>query len=800
MSLGNRVQAPGEAAWDYLRQRAAAAARDGDNAMANFGSDVGVKALANAAVSSTVAGDAAAHMVIGKLYELARNPKSTVNDFKHFVAKDIRDPYVAKFGEADSNANMDRFVARATVFMAAAKELGDDLRALGTARTVVPPGGVIDNIIANLTTRERGFRGMKFSGIVTPQDQARAIQETMDLLQDMGMGVESSSRVGVDTKSVLASFGGSVAAQQTLVQRWLSSDAGDVMVPKAVYDAILEEPRALAKDLEQFNKSAGQNLTVMGILDALARRNRMQLVAGHWLFRFTMLSQDVVGDYVNMAMMMGPMDLARNIAKTAPQTVPLLGKVISNKALDDILDGKQGVYRAVEGDVSYDRLAREMVEQGTTDSIVARDTYDALMDGQRMKRSADATSWVWNAMVRTKEIVFDQSAYVKYMTTWTEAAMNYKRKSVYLHFRSTMTADEAGKAMRDTLVDWSGGVADWERGSWILGRMSAFWSHTKGVMNLHHRLILDDLADIDAGRAAQVLLVGKSKRPMVAERLFSIPSALEDAALDDQERNPGDNLEAWERSRRPGYMSDMWYYYSEVLPEGMRTRMKDAYGRDVTVSSVYLARQNTQTMLANSLFAYGAAQALVAGLDPNDGVMAKWDTVAHQAINILLTNFSNEPYFGKFIDESVRQAAGMPVYKQSAESEEKFGTYVPPTYAAALNDLGLGQYTMVRRSEPGDIGEATGRYVWRNPTAAKAMMVLPEVLLRGVLECARYGNAVQDANERAMYDGWANAYARMLFDLTGFTATGYTNASKDARMQESAKATTLQSFSSREQE
>ena len=760
-SVTNRVVAPAVEAAEYIRSLARAADKD----MTKFSNDVVVKAIAAASLPRAVAGDAEVAQAAARILQDALSDTWSADTLKRYFDNGLAFHF-RQHGSSVGVREASLFVARAILAGQQFRHLQGAMARLPHAEFMVGKGGAIEEVMDFMTTR----RG-SVPRSLPPTVQAEAIQQTVDLAKFWGLG-NGSDRVA-KVEAALRLFGRATTVENRLVT-WFATESGNpFIVPQAFHEMINAIPADLAKELRQYSDASGK--TFDALVAWLQSFVRSSTVNGLVVPRVAQMVMTEIGDMEQMfAGGVRPSTVSKIATDSAMSTIGQykIGSWFVNPAgvsgrtvVDKVMRGEEGALQVAEGIISHDQLALELSRQGARDALTRNDITREVLAGTKAFKLVDMLPGPLKGV--------NPNAMVEGMIDMIEANQFYKRAMLYTEFRRTMSEEEAGQRMRDTLIDWTHGNPQWLKNSPLM-IFSAFYTYQRGVLNMTMKNALKDILDIEAapiwaagvadkvgarvGEAiqrvapaaasgaeditrsatqagltaasmAKTAATGRIARVVKAEKLRQAPAKMADDEAAQQEMTGDERDEQVQLTRRAPWSRDQAWTSSEFLPAGLKTRIKDARGVDRTVASFYMARSTFTQMLSYMAFSAGLMSAAATALDGDENTKVNRRAMVTQFATQLSNHFANDPEYGDFgklfINHATYLATGVEVdsYARSPENVARFGDYVPPELAAALYDSGLGDYVMQRNDK--------GRWVWRDDRSAdfvlKMVYSLPSV-------------------------------------------------------------------------
>lgn len=685
---GNVGSAPITRARQHLKDVAAA----GWDA---FREDTAIRGMAAANIASTNSGEAGFNRALKSLFDTVQKPGFTDDALKTWLRETAPRIHKATHGAADTGGRALMFQSRS--IMAAANyhdvvKLAGDAGWIGAAS---PPDGSLAKAIDFVVTRGAGSPTLD-RGLA--QDITKeALQESLDFMQRFHTGAASSRAVkpGSFGLGVLGLAVKGVDAKNQAVA--LSTYAGrKLFVPDNVAKALRDIPDKIVKETEQYAGSGeGRGaLQALGELyDSLARTLRMTLVGGSKIPRTRLIGGTQLGDIQQMVMHpdVGPV-MAANVASVAlPKIVPggeavmdaLRGSAVNRplfvSGLDDslmaVVRGEDRLVQVAEGPIGTKALQREAELQGVVDSLPQKDLYSVLAKNPEAQKGA--IDWVSRNLLNP----FQQSDLVKLAMQKLEHEQHMKRLALYLELRKTHAPEQAGKIMRDTLFDWSLGVAPWEVEG--IFKWSAFHTYRRGKWNLMWQVVERDLAGIEKGRAMSILMPGTAM-PMKGARAMSLPSKMRDWDLQGQELTDKEQYDARIESERSGYGSRSVGLLDSSRPSDAYVKgYKDRTGRDVSAVQLYIVQGVYEDILQDEILAYDLLTAAGNALSGGDyQTNAGWQVMGYELATRLVESAKGDPMTTEFYKDAVLGALGIDdPYESSAASQKRNGVRVPKNMA-----------------------------------------------------------------------------------------------------------------------
>jgi hypothetical protein len=748
----NATKAPGEKAYHALRQMALAMDDD------TFANNPMVKAICAAPI---VGGRADVNVVNRQAQGLKRallgdttfklpndfviqvDHIDTPQKFKAYLSQNAnalngQRPLSAAYFSSWDKSRAAGFSNAGIVALAGHYDTLRDFKNAGLMRKVPPlDGKQTNNILDALTTRDN------VAAIRLSEEQLKEVsipeyyREIMDTMQDYGMTPNIDKMTsGMDEQSVFTIIGLPVKwAQQNVELAKIAQDADNSLwVPRGVADALDNASKLLVKEATMVSNTNTLAGNVTGAVSQLLSIRRRAVVNGAGIPRVAQLPMALFGDtsrrigadgyakgmeaFIQNVGDLGALMLPGKFPQIRRYVDPGFQKVMS-------LDNPDDIIQTPRGPVSVKQMRADMEAQSVNDALPSQDLNRVALN------TVKDSPWYNNKEFWSRVAQLDLAGFVKKFARLVEQDAHHKRAHRYYDnvVKKGMTPDEAGKEMRSTLTDWSGGVAEWERRGLLA--YFAFWSYTKGMVKHTADMVAKDLVDIEQGKLLSTLTMGRTKRITGQAKALSLFMRERDAEAEREARADGVVTNAERnayvnRTVAPEYISEQVRLNAEFLPEGVRTSVKTLTGRDYNIMATTMAPVDAIDQAAVLFYLYSMGQ--LAGSFVNDpdetGVVRSRNNVITSVTETvfagLIRMLSSDPSAGNNIASVIDEVAGTNLadYEVSEATEGIFGRRISTAQAAIITQLGLRDALEIRQDEK-------GRFVYEtdNTTANLAMKV-----------------------------------------------------------------------------
>lgn len=467
----------------------------------------------------------------------------------------------------------------------------------------------------------------------------------------------------------------------------------DHWVPEAVWRALQDVPRNLAKELKEFTDES----FIPSKFDKFSRFWRMTSVYGYALPRARHFVNTFFGDWSQMTTALGWRSGTRLALANTPNYIPIAGHALSDalsKAagtnafvravwdpnLAEVLKAsKRHVIKTGEGPMTAEDFLREALEDGTHDAMASADLMEAT--------SRASKTWVpWS---------LDMPPHIKAAAKFMEEIQHRQRLLVYLEARtgrltgSPLTREQAREKLTGALFDWKTGIQPWEHGS--IGRFAAFWSYRRLMLKNLGGTIAEAWTEPSVEYMAKAM-TGRTKLARMRQAGLATRAVPEAFNWDDPEEYLDDEeqLDAVGKRMAPWWAKAQSILYNQNLSPARKLWYSEVAGREVTYESMmmpamtamdqlYILNLTVQTMAASAVMA-----AEMAGIKTSlttESAAKLWEKNVDGWAGMMMPG----------LDDAVESALKNMVPGTDSYKSDK-GIAVPQAQAILLHRLGLSDF------------------------------------------------------------------------------------------------------------
>lgn len=503
-------------------------------------------------------------------------------------------------------------------------------------------------------------------------------------------------------------FGSSARAVNDLVK---VADGAEyaIEVPRYFREAVNQIPRALAKEIQQYNVQAPY---VTRLVSDFGRMWRISVVNGWFFPRIAHFTNTYFGDWSQLVARAGFVPATRITLQHTVNQIPFIGpkvqdaisdwtrknsklSAIMNPDLSAIFRGADDVLvETADGAMSAKRILREGYEDGMLDSISTADLADTLARVPA-KRWEGFLGWVPDP---TKP-----SRFVRNMAEYMETIQHRIRMQTYLEARTgsltgtPLTRNKARGLVLETLYDWRMGTTAWEAET--IGRIAVFWTLRRQMLRQMGSIFSEGFAD---GRSSRFLweVTGNTQLGRVRKMgamMNALPEAIywtdPDAELSDEMQ-----FHEWARRQAPWWVDVQPMLMSRRLEPPRELWYSEVTGKDVNYEALILPALTTldalytMSLIANTAAATATAGLHEVGLAPNMGTAPTamiWERNVDE-----FTGWAG-PGFDVLLSNAIRPLLG----EQKRASSR--GQVVTQQTAVLLTRLGWGEYLATYEDKSG---------------------------------------------------------------------------------------------------
>lgn len=666
-AVGNRdMLAPADKALQYLRAIAKGEV---------WAEDPVVEALSNAPLPSGFAARMTDRYAAAGLQRLVGDPATTGAELVRYVEESITGLYASQLGKADLPQVVFRFMARAIGFGAAQHDtLYDLVRATGE--------GIDANAARALNWLNVPEKGTFAAHDVDAAYRASAAFGTPKLSKQRGALQNLFKAKDVETD--LFHLG--------------ELEGKDFYIPRALWEAMKEVPRDLAKEMKEFN-TPPTYLTNM--VDRISRLWRVTVVNGYVMPRAAYFVNAFAGDFGQMITTLGAKEAVRQAVQTAPAYVPFVGPRLQNalfeyasrgsvlSALFDptirkVMTGADDVIVALPtGPISARKLMQEAREDGCFDSISTRDLLEITRRGQKS----------WDPLGVPKHI--------ELTARFMETIQSRNRLGVYVRQRQLgATRRQARDRLVEALYDWKTGIPTWEHQ--MIGRLAVFWSYRRNMLRQLGAALTEGVSnpEVQFGWKAWTGNTKIGRTMKLGRLLTSLPNMV-------YWTDPNEYLEDEEQLHELGMRVAPWWVTSQPflgnreVSKARELWYSEVAGRSVNYETLMLPAVTTldQLYLLNLFLQNGMATTVAlsekAGLSPN--------LTTVQGAELAERNISAfTDMLAPGLDEFMKNALRASLTGEGTEQSPR-GVPVPKAQAVMLRRLGWDDFMAAAPDADGQI-------------------------------------------------------------------------------------------------
>lgn len=648
--------------------------------------DVVVKALANAPLPSFMSAKAAPGAVRSNLATVLDDPTFTGVQLVAWLEQVPAATYGALLGRADDPMVVMRFISRAIVQASSQLDVLYDLE-----RTV----GWLDEKAATAA-----------NWFFVPE---RTITADLAALPEARRAIQAYGAPKLSERDGAVAFLGHAKRTSNELINAARMHGRDVYVPEALWSALQEVPRTLAKDLAEFSTQSRMLTT----FDRWSRLWRVSTVNGYVLPRAAHFVNTFAGDWSQMVQTYGWKTGTRIGLQTAVTYVPFVGarlqdallsragnssilSALLSPQLGDVFRADSTIIETADGPITARQFMKEAFEDGCFDSISTKDLQEATARHQQ--------AWnPWNG---------DPPPWIEATARFMESIQHRQRVAVYLEARNgRLTGTPLGrKQARDALVgalyDWKTGIPAWEHQ--FIGRLASFWTYRRSMMRQLGAVLTEGLSAPTVeyiGRA----MVGQTKLARTRQ-LGGIASELH-ATLSWQD--PEAYLDDEEQVQRYGKTSAPWWIKAQPIlanrevNEPRKLWYSEVAGREVTYEALVLPALTTADQLHLLGMVTQTALASTVMLAEQAGLRPSITTIGAQKLwekNVDAVTDSLVPGVDDAINGALRPFFGR------AQHEGSKGVPVPIAQAVLLRRLGLEDFMAAAPDPDGQLRVDPGAY------------------------------------------------------------------------------------------